>query len=292
MRPLPGIPQPMATIVMAGVVAMMFGVNTARPATAKPLCRTAMFQCSGPIMGGTNLRKAIGSKARSRLVLKHCRPFYTSLEPDQCDWRRTLRLRRLGAQPAARRAPTAGVAAPAAPAGSPPAVGHAPTAPPSPAVAQPPVPRRDVRGRYSTTPAPARIPRVTAKDRAPFAAEVRAAAARYKLPENLVRAVMKVESGYNPTVVSHAGAIGLMQMLPETAKAMGVQDPRDPGQSIQGGARFLRILANRFRGDLVKVLSAYHAGSTRVRRRGGTPYAATDSYVRKVLGVYYALQDR
>ena len=84
----------------------------------------------------------------------------------------------------------------------------------------------------------------------------------------------------------------LMQLMPATAKAMGVKDRRDPEQSIMGGARFLRVLANRFKGDLVKVLSAYHAGSTRVRKRAGPPYAATDSYVRKVLGIYYALRDR
>lgn len=284
-------------------LAALSALATPGEAHAGKLCRTAMFQCGGPIAGGTNLRKAIQSKARAKLVLKHCRPFYTSLEPDRCDWRRTLRVRRLASAPravptapryveppptsagAARTAPTQpGASNPGAAQGQP---ARQPLPPP-----QPVVPRRDVRGRYSTTPAPARIPRVTAQDRAPFAAEVRAAASRYKLPENLVRAVMKVESGYNPTVVSHAGAIGLMQLLPETAKAMGVRDPRDPRQSIFGGARFIRILANRFRGDLVKVLSAYHAGSTRVKRRGGTPYAATDSYVRKVLGVYYALQDR
>ncbi len=294
MRPHLRFPQPSATRRLALALATVGVMTATNTALAAPLCRTAMFNCRGAIASGINLRKAIGSKERADQVLKNCKPFYTSLEPDQCDWRKTLRLRRLGAPlrvaraeiPAPETTPTASAHAPVVYRHTPGPNGGAPTLP------QPQPPQRDVRGRYSTTPAPTRIPEVTAEDRAPFAAEVRAAAARYKLPENLVRAVMKVESGYNPTVVSHAGAVGLMQLLPDTAKAMGVKDLRDPNQSILGGARFLRILANRFRGDLVKVLSAYHAGSTRVKRRGGTPYAATDSYVRKVLGVYYALQDR
>jgi soluble lytic murein transglycosylase-like protein len=141
-------------------------------------------------------------------------------------------------------------------------------------------------------PAPAQVPQVTEADTGPFSAAIKRAAERYKLPADLIRAVMKVESGYKPEATSVKGAVGLMQLMPATAAAMGVKDPRDPQQNIMGGARFLRVLANRFRGDLVKVLSAYHAGSTRVKRRGATPFAKTDSYVRKVLGIYYALRDR
>ena len=155
-----------------------------------------------------------------------------------------------------------------------------------------PAPRRDSGGRFGTTPAPQQ-PRaaVSTPDRGQFADHIEAAAARYQLPADLLRAVMQVESGYNPEAQSVKGAIGLMQLLPETGRAMGADDLRDPGQNIPAGARFLRLLANRFGGDLVKVLSAYHAGGTRVLRRDATPFAATDSYVRKVLGVYYALRD-
>ncbi len=274
---------------MAIVLPMALVVTAPGAAAAGTPCRDAMFHCqSGNTFSGVNLRKLFAQKRSVRWVKQHCMMTPNSDEPHRCDWKRSLRTGRFARATPRPKAPSpSGQAQPAA--GSQPAPSQ-PTSPqPSPAQ---PAPRRDVRGRYSTTPAPARLPKVSAKDRSPFAAEVAVAAARYKLPANLVRAVMKVESGYNPTVVSHAGAVGLMQLIPETAKAMGVRDLRDPAQNILGGARFLRVLANRFRGDLVKVLSAYHAGSTRVKRRGGTPYAATDSYVRKVLGVYYALQDR
>ncbi|MCO4761132.1 MAG: transglycosylase SLT domain-containing protein [Myxococcales bacterium] len=291
MRPRSKFSQPARTHVISTAVWLVAGLSAgvSIPAQAGPLCRAVMLNCfDGANSTGMNLRRAIGSKALSRWALKNCQPVPNSPDPYRCDWKKTLRTRRTAAPRAVKPTPTPAQAR----APNPTAAHHRAAAQPRPATPQPPVPRRDVRGRYSTTPAPARLPKVTAKDRAPFAAEVQAAAARYRLPANLIRAVMKVESGYNPTVVSHAGAVGLMQLLPTTAKAMGVKDLRDPAQSILGGARFIRILANRFRGDLVKVLSAYHAGSTRVKRRGGTPYAATDSYVRKVLGVYYALADR
>jgi soluble lytic murein transglycosylase-like protein len=128
-------------------------------------------------------------------------------------------------------------------------------------------------------------------DDGPYASEIAQAASRYRLPPQLVRAVMQVESGSNPLVVSNKGAVGLMQLLPATAAALGVEDIHDPAQNILGGARFLRVLANKFEGDLVKVLSAYHAGSMRVLSRDATPFAATDDYVRKVLKTYYQLRD-
>ena len=86
------------------------------------------------------------------------------------------------------------------------------------------------------------------------------AARLYQLPESFIRAVMRVESDFNPTVVSRAGAMGLMQLMPRTARSMGVSDPFDARQNINGGARYLRILANRFKGDLVLTVAAYNAG--------------------------------
>jgi len=110
----------------------------------------------------------------------------------------------------------------------------------------------------------------------------------YHLPEALLRAVTKVESDFHPRVVSSAGAIGLMQLMPATAASMGVQDPFDPRQNILGGARFLRILANRFNGDLVLTIAAYNAGDGAVLRHNGVPpYAETRRYVRRVLRHYY-----
>lgn len=154
------------------------------------------------------------------------------------------------------------------------------------------------KGRAATSPVPVaslgerRSPRrggslPTPAELAPI---VKQAAEYYSLPEALVWAVMKIESGFNPTVVSHAGAQGLMQLMPGTAGDMGVTDPFDPTQSIFGGARYLRMLANRFDGDLVLTLSGYHAGGGAVDSVGGIPYTQTAEYVRMVLNAYYAYQ--
>ena len=103
---------------------------------------------------------------------------------------------------------------------------------------------------------------------------------------------MKVESHFQPHVVSHKGALGLMQLMPFTAAEMGVDDPFDPWQNIMGGARYLRILANRFDGDTVKMISGYHAGGGAVNRANGIPYRETGEYLRRVLNAYYAYQVR
>lgn len=117
------------------------------------------------------------------------------------------------------------------------------------------------------------------------------AAALYQLPLHFLRAVVKTESNFNHRVVSGAGAMGLMQLMPRTAASMGVRDPFDPRQNIFGGARFLRLLANRFGGDLVLTVAAYNAGPGAVERyRGVPPYAETQRYVRRVLGHYYRLR--
>ncbi len=115
------------------------------------------------------------------------------------------------------------------------------------------------------------------------------AASLYQLPESFIRAVMRVESDFNPTVVSRAGAMGLMQLMPRTARSMGVSDPFDARQNIHGGARYLRILANRFKGDLVLTVAAYNAGEGAVEKyKGIPPYKETQRYVRRVLKHYYA----
>ena len=115
------------------------------------------------------------------------------------------------------------------------------------------------------------------------------AARLYQLPEPFIRAVMRVESDFNPTVVSRAGAMGLMQLMPKTARSMGVSDPFDVRQNILGGARYLRVLANRFKGDLVLTVAAYNAGEGAVEKYNGIPpYKETQRYVRRVLKHYYA----
>jgi soluble lytic murein transglycosylase-like protein len=120
---------------------------------------------------------------------------------------------------------------------------------------------------------------------------IRAAAQRYQLPESLLRAVIHTESNYYAQAVSRAGAVGLMQLMPKTAKALGVRDPFDPGQSVHGGARYLRLLANRYDGDMILVLAAYNAGAGNVEKYGGVPpFAETRAYVRSVLRRYYAYE--
>ena len=119
------------------------------------------------------------------------------------------------------------------------------------------------------------------------------AATLYQLPEHFIRAVMRVESDFNPTVVSRAGAMGLMQLMPTTARSMGVADPFDARQNILGGARYLRILANRFKGDLVLTVAAYNAGEGAVEKYSGIPpYKETQRYVRRVLKHYYAYRSQ
>ena len=112
----------------------------------------------------------------------------------------------------------------------------------------------------------------------------------HQMDFSLVKAVIKAESAFNPRAVSRKGAQGLMQLMPGTARDMGVSDPFDPVQNIYGGARYLRMLANRFDGDIVLTLSGYHAGGGAVDQVGGIPYTQTAEYVRMVLNAYYAYQ--
>ena len=124
-----------------------------------------------------------------------------------------------------------------------------------------------------------------------YDAHIREAARLYVLPEELVRAVMQVESNFYAEAVSSKGAIGLMQLMPATATEMGVLDPFDPRQNVLGGARFLRLLANHFGGDLVRTIAAYNAGGGAVEKYGGIPpYAETRQYVQSVLSSYYAFR--
>ncbi|MFW6023642.1 MAG: transglycosylase SLT domain-containing protein [Myxococcota bacterium] len=119
------------------------------------------------------------------------------------------------------------------------------------------------------------------------------AARLYQLPKAFLRAVVRVESAFNPQVVSRVGAMGLMQLMPRTATAMGVRNPFDPRQNIFGGTRYLRVLANKFNGDLVLTVAAYNAGEGAVARyRGVPPYAETRRYVRRVLSHYYTYRQR
>jgi soluble lytic murein transglycosylase-like protein len=113
-------------------------------------------------------------------------------------------------------------------------------------------------------------------------------AAKYGVDPVLVRAVIQVESDFNPRCVSNKGARGLMQLMPETAKRYGVKQVHDPEDNIQGGVRYLADLLEMFANDLPRTLAAYNAGEGAVRRYAGIPpYSETMTYVKRALTVYY-----
>ncbi len=117
---------------------------------------------------------------------------------------------------------------------------------------------------------------------------IRAAALRAGLPPEFVASVAKIESAFRTDAISPKGAIGVMQLMPATAKSLGA-DPHDVGQNIDAGARLLRDLLLRYDGDVVKALSAYNAGPGAVAKyQGLPPYDETRRYVNKVIGAYQA----
>ena len=121
----------------------------------------------------------------------------------------------------------------------------------------------------------------------PYDALIDRAAQREGVDPALVRAVIQHESGFNPRATSPTGAQGLMQLMPATARGLGVTDPYDPAQSIAAGTRMLGRLVKRYDGDLSLALAAYNAGSGAVERYGGIPpYRETQNYVRNVLATY------
>jgi soluble lytic murein transglycosylase-like protein len=111
---------------------------------------------------------------------------------------------------------------------------------------------------------------------------------RYHVDPVLVRAVIQVESNFNPACISRKGARGLMQLMPATAQRYGVKKIHDPDENIRGGVRYLRDLLDMFPNDLQRVLAAYNAGENAVLRFGGIPpYEETTTYVRRALTVYH-----
>lgn len=114
------------------------------------------------------------------------------------------------------------------------------------------------------------------------------AAARHNVDPNLVRAVIKVESNFNANAVSRKGAMGLMQLMPATARSLKVQNPFDPEQNVDAGVRHLKQLLENYGGDVNLTLAAYNAGSGAVARSAGVPrYAETQNYVRRITNLYY-----
>ena len=116
---------------------------------------------------------------------------------------------------------------------------------------------------------------------------IRAASGRYNVDADLIRAVIKAESDFRSNARSQKGAVGLMQLMPETARLQNVADVYDPSENVEGGVRHLKMLLERYQGDLQLSLAAYNAGSAAVEKHGGIPpFAETKEYVRRVLRFY------
>ena len=160
----------------------------------------------------------------------------------------------------------------------------------------PPVGRKaqKLKGTFHAAPTASEPARLKARPTAELDQHIDAASQRYKVPASLVRAIMHAESNFDTRALSPKGASGLMQLMPETAREMFVKDIFDPRQNIEGGTRYLRLLANQYGGDMVKMVAAYNAGPEAVRKYGGNipPYAETQAYVRKVIQLYFHYKER
>jgi soluble lytic murein transglycosylase-like protein len=118
------------------------------------------------------------------------------------------------------------------------------------------------------------------------------AANRHKIDPDLVRAIIMAESSYNPKAISKKGARGLMQLMPRTAEALGIEDVFDPEHNINAGVKYFKQLLNQFNGDIKLALAAYNAGSGNVRRyQGIPPFKATKIYVKKVFEYYNSYKE-
>jgi soluble lytic murein transglycosylase-like protein len=130
-------------------------------------------------------------------------------------------------------------------------------------------------------------PRTVATFNASYDSVIRTASGRHSVDADLIRAVIKTESDFNAAARSIKGAMGLMQLMPETARLHNVVDAYDPGENVEGGVRHLRMLLDRYQGNLELSLAAYNAGSAAVEKHQGIPpFAETREYVRRVLRFY------
>lgn len=116
-------------------------------------------------------------------------------------------------------------------------------------------------------------------------------AGEYNIDEELIRAVIQVESGWKPDAVSSKGAKGLMQLMPRTAAMLGVEDAFDPEENIGGGVKYLARLTDKYDGDVEMALAAYNAGPARVDAAGGAPFSETARYVKNVMALYHRYRE-
>ena len=137
----------------------------------------------------------------------------------------------------------------------------------------------------------ARNKKAVARDQTTHDHLIREASEAYELPFAFIKAVIKIESNFNTHAVSRVGAMGLMQLMPGTAGDMGVTDAFDARQNIFGGTRYLRLMANRYNGDINLVLAAYNAGPGNVDKVSGIPFESTRGYVKNVYHWYKKYED-
>jgi soluble lytic murein transglycosylase-like protein len=154
--------------------------------------------------------------------------------------------------------------------------------------------RKESGGPITGATAPARVFMPSQEDIDKYSNIIKTASRAYGVEASLVHAVISAESAYNPYAVSRTGAMGLMQLMPETARRYGVQNMMDPTENIHGGVRYLRDLLAMFKGRVDLAIAAYNAGENAVIRAGHRipPYAETRHYVPKVLGFYRNFQSR
>jgi soluble lytic murein transglycosylase-like protein len=132
---------------------------------------------------------------------------------------------------------------------------------------------------------PEEIGAVTVNYKGDFNEIIDYAARKYNINSSIIKSVIKAESNFNPNAVSSAGAQGLMQLMPGTAKLLGVTDSFDPAQNIDGGVKYLRDMLDKFGGNLELALAAYNAGPGNVTKYGGIPpFTETQNYVKKIMG--------
>lgn len=139
------------------------------------------------------------------------------------------------------------------------------------------------KGLLEAEAAPVAVPGYSGRYKGAYLSHAKAMARKHGIPENIFLRLVQQESGWNPGARSNKGATGLAQLMPGTARKLGV-DPQDPHQNLEGGARYLRMMYNRF-GDWRLALAAYNAGPEAVAKHGGVPpYTETRQYVRAILG--------